>query len=163
MSDGPLPQLLVLTYSLFLYGLFGEQAGLCLVVNVYTNEKCQSSIYKGTQEVPKANIRRCSVLPLRVVHGAKLVQWQLTASHLFSTRGKSPCPPGDSKMKKTNLQLVKSQGQCHSAVRALGPECLALGAGREDLVEEGLETWVESGHAANRRGHEERRGHVRLE
>ena len=49
MSDGPLPQLLVLTYSLFLYGLFGEQAGLCLVVNVYTNEKCQSSIYKGTQ------------------------------------------------------------------------------------------------------------------
>lgn len=32
-------------------------------------------------------------------------------------------------MKKTNLQLVKSQGQCHRAVRALGQECLILGAG----------------------------------
>lgn len=100
-------------------------------------------------------MQRCSVRPLRVVHGAKLVQRQLTASHLFSTRGKRPCPPGDSQMKKTNLQLVKSQGPCHSAVRALGQECLAPGARREDLVEEGLETWVESGHASNRRGHEE--------
>ena len=58
-------------------------------------------------------------------------------------------------MKKTHLQLVKAQGLCHSAVRALGQECLAPGARREDLVEEGLETWVESGHASNRRGHEE--------
>lgn len=48
-------------------------------------------------------------------------------------------------MKKTNLQLVKSQGQCHRAVRALGQECAYLRCRREGLVEEGLETWVESG------------------
>lgn len=95
------------------------------------------------------------MLPRRVVHGAKLVKCQLTASHLFSTQGKSSCPPEDSKKKKINLQLVKCQGQCHSAVRALGQECLTLGAGREGLVEEGLETWVENGHASKRRGHEE--------